>query len=71
MTEKRFICDDDMIYDNLTNRALCNPCELLNMFDKANKQLNGLILDIIDLIKENDGVTREEFADWWNRRVME
>lgn len=67
MTE-RFICDDGMVYDTLTDTVVCEPCKMLNIFHKSNTDLNVLILDIINYMKgKDDG---EEFADWWSKRVM-
>ncbi len=71
MKDNRFECKGNIIQDNLTGTVLTEPCTFLNLLDKSNTHLNGLILDIIEFIKVNDGVTREEFIEWWNRRVEE
>ena len=71
MKDNRFECKDNIIKDTLTGTLLTEPCTFLNLLDKSNTHLNRLILDIIEFIKVNDGVTREEFAEWWNRRVGE
>lgn len=41
-----------------------------NKIKKANRNLQSEIIEMLDFIKENDGVTRQEMADWWNKRKM-
>ena len=36
---------------------------------KENKQLQFRIIDMLDFIKENDGVTRQEMKEWWNNKL--
>lgn len=45
-------------------------CNLLNKLAEKNQDLQFLIVDMLDFIKENDGVTRQEMSDWWNNKVM-
>ena len=33
------------------------------------KQLQFRIIDMLDFIKENDGVTRQEMKEWWNNKL--
>lgn len=75
MIEKRFALDYDgfTIKDNLVNRkyrTLNESCEIMNDLHERNRTLEYIIIDILDFIKDNDGVSREEMAKWWNNRVM-
>ena len=36
---------------------------------QENKQLQFRIIDMLDFIKENDGVTRQEMKEWWNNKL--
>lgn len=42
-----------------------------NKIKKANQNLQSEIIEMLDFIKENNGVTRQEMADWWNKRKMD
>ena len=45
-------------------------CDKLNKLAEKNRNLQFLIIEMLDFIKENDGVTRQEMSDWWNKKVM-
>ena len=36
---------------------------------QENKQLQFRIIDMLDFIKENNGVTRQEMKEWWNNKL--
>ena len=77
MTEKRFQynVNKNSIEYNEKHFAYCNGeqnkiANKLNKLAEKNQNLQFLIIEMLDFIKENDGVTRQEMSDWWNKKVM-
>lgn len=74
MTEKRFMLDDCGELIDLNTHKFVDYgeecCNLLNKLSEKNQNLQFLIIEMLDFIKENDGVTRQEMSDWWNNKVM-
>ena len=58
------------VMDNGVPKSQKEVCNLLNELHESNYKLSGIILDIIDFIKENGGTTREDFSKWWNEELM-
>ena len=73
MTEKRLIVDENYnLVDTVTGEWLDDTqvFDLANKLAEKNQNLQFLIIEMLDFIKENDGVTRQEMSDWWNKKVM-
>ena len=78
MIEKRFtlISDDglqfyDYIEDNGKVTHTSKVVTILNELYEENKLLRCTIVEILDFVEENDGVSLEEMKKWWRNKEEE